>query len=244
VIGILTAVREELRPILRKMPSVDVESAGGILFHRGVLAGKPVVVARSGMGEERARLATRTLIERYRPDSMLAAGFGGGLAADVLPGELVVATEVAGRPSEARQRAGAERVRLRDVRIHAGPLVSSPGIVHTIEEKRALAARFPEALALDMESAGVADEAVSAGIPWLAVRAVTDGREDAMPELVEPFRRLPAIDPGTGEVIPARMALMVVLRPRVVPELVRLGGRAARAARNLADFVESYVAEL
>jgi nucleoside phosphorylase len=196
------------------------------------------------MGEERARLAARTLIERYRPGSVLAAGFGGGLAADVLPGDLVVATAVAGSPSDARLRAAAERVRLRDVRIHAGPLVSSPGIVHTIEEKRELAARFPGALALDMESAGVTGEAIRSGVPWLAVRAVTDGREDAMPELYEPFRRLPAIDPGTGEVIPARMALMVVFRPRIMPELIRLGGRAARAARNLADFVESYMSEL
>src|SRR5436305_1663010 len=122
------------------MPSVDVESAGGILFHRGMLAGKPVVVARCGMGDERARTAARTLIDRYRPDSVLAAGFGGGLGADVRPGELALATEVAGvGASDALLRAAAERVRLRGVRIHAGPLISVAEIVHTIDEKRLLA---------------------------------------------------------------------------------------------------------
>lgn len=227
------------------MPSVDTESAGGVLFYRGDIGGKPVVVARSGMGADRARPAARALIERYQPDSLLAVGFAGALSPDIVPGDLVIAAEVYdSHESDARLRAIAEQSVPKYVQFHTGLIHSVPHIVYAVEEKRRLAARFPQALALDMESEGVADEAARAGIPWLAVRAVTDGIEDSLPELAEPFRGLPCIDPGTGEVIPRRMALLVVFRPRVAPKLIQLGRRANLAARNLADFVESYVAAL
>lgn len=245
MIGILTAVREELKPILRKMPSVDTESAGGILFHRGRISGVDVVVARSGMGEQRARAAARTLIERYRPDSILALGFAGGLSKQALPGDLIIASEVGESVSpDASLLAAAEQTRLDSVRIHIGPLHSAGSIVYTVEEKRALADRYPDSMAVDMESAGVASEAAALGIPWLAVRAITDGSDDALPELVEPFRGLAAIDTETGDVLPLRMALMVIFRPLLIRKLIQLGGRASIAARNLANFVESYMARL
>ena len=245
MIGILTAVREELKPLLRKMPSVDVESTGGILFHRGFIAGKQVVVARSGIGRERAATAARILIERYHPDSVLCIGFAAGLRPDVVPGDLILATSIAESLVPDDRLVGiAAQTRGEDVAVHSGPLLCVDQVVHSVEEKYELAARFPNSVGLDMESAGIAAAASNFGVPWLVVRAVTDGLDDSLPPLVEPFRRRSCIDPETGEVIPLRMILLAVFCPRVVPKLVRLGGRAGAAARNLANFVESYLGQL
>ena len=69
-------------------------------------------------------------------------------------------------------------------------------------------------------------------------------QQDSLPDFTEPFHGLPCIHPVTGDVIPHRIALLVVFCPRIVPKLVKLGGRASLAARNLADFVETYVGAL
>ena len=80
VIGILVAVREELKPILKRMPSVTQEVAGGFVFHRGMLGGKDVVLLKSGMGAERGRYAAELLIEQFHPETLVIAGFCGWLA--------------------------------------------------------------------------------------------------------------------------------------------------------------------
>ncbi|HXG23891.1 MAG TPA: hypothetical protein VNJ09_04995, partial [Chthonomonadales bacterium] len=73
-VGILTAVREELRAIRRRLSKVRVVSHQGFSFHQGVLAGRPVVVGASGMGPNPARRAAAALIERFRPHCLLIAG--------------------------------------------------------------------------------------------------------------------------------------------------------------------------
>jgi adenosylhomocysteine nucleosidase len=241
VIGILAAVRQELNPVLRKMPSVDKESTGGILFYRGRIGSSPVVVARSGMGRARAEQAAQLMIERFQPVSILGIGFAGGLEKHVRPGELVLATEVYGaqRPDAALLES-ARQVQLANVRVHDGTLYCADHVVHSVAEKRQIAGQCPGALAIDMESAGIARAAERSEVPWMIVRGITDGLNDALPELLEPLHGESCIDLGTGDVIPLRMALLLTFRPGVIPQLIRLGGRASLAARNLADFVESY----
>jgi adenosylhomocysteine nucleosidase len=132
-VAIIAAVKQELSAILQRMPLADRESAGGFLFHRGVVGGASVVVAKSGMGVERARELTRVICRMYKPASVLIAGFGGGLSEEVTPGDLIVADKVideraaydnvlipnAGLVVSARAVVG------QGLRVHCGHLVST-----------------------------------------------------------------------------------------------------------------------
>jgi adenosylhomocysteine nucleosidase len=116
-----------------------------------------------------------------------------------------------------------------------GPVVTVGAMCITVADKLVMAARFPGAIAMDMESAGAARVAESAGVPWLAVRAITDGVSDPFPL---PFDRYVGV---TGEPNRARIALAALAHPRSIPGVWRLGQRSARAAGNLAVFVEATV---
>jgi adenosylhomocysteine nucleosidase len=242
-VAIIVAVQQELSALLKRMPLAERESAGGFSFYKGVVGSASAIVAKSGMGVERAREMTRVICRTYKPASVLIAGFGGGLAEEIAPGDLVVAEKVideraaydnvlipdAGLLASARVAAG------QGLRVHCGPLVTVPHVVETSERKRLLLQRFPGALALDMESAGAAAVAEVEGVPWVAVRAITDGVADDLPLVFERYANI------HGETSLPRVIAAVAVRPWKIPALVQLGKRAGLAAGNLAAFVEGYV---
>jgi 4-hydroxy-3-methylbut-2-en-1-yl diphosphate reductase len=139
-------------------------------------AATPVV--RTGMGPERSTRARAALAGQ----SVLVAGVGGGLGADVRPGDVVVATEVRGPerviacPSAPMLAAELGRAGLT---VHLGPVVSQPRVA-TGPVRRELATTG--ALAVDTESAWLAP---SDGTPFAVVRVIVD------------TERAPLVHPGT-----------------------------------------------
>lgn len=249
--GIVVAVQEELKAFLRRMPRAEVESVGGISFYRGSMGGQAVILAKSGMGWERAEKAAHHLLTQYRPDVLIIAGFCAGLEMALAPGTLVVVTEVLDSVDSIPQRAEGrhlypdgmvqeqvEHVLLPGVTIHCGKLVTAAQVVVSTADKREQYRNFDSPAALDMETAGAARASKEAGVPWGAIRAVTDGYDDSLPFDFQKYA-----DSQTGEVNPARLAVAALLHPSRIPALLRLGQRAALAGRNLAAFVETYLRE-
>ena len=108
-----------------------------------------------------------------------------------------------------------------------GRLASSPRLVATPADKAALAAATG-ALAVDMESAAIAEVCQAARVPCAAVRAISDAADTALsPQLV-------ALLAG-GRVSPRRVLMALLRRPALAGELWRLARDTRRAARRLAD---------
>jgi adenosylhomocysteine nucleosidase len=245
---ILVAVEEELKAIRKQMPSATRSVAGGISVWHGTLGGVEVVIAKSGMGPDRAANAASILLESLRPEAVLICGFCAGLDAHAVPGDLIVPTvvscigRVSGQSSDEAERyprlelPSSELIAcLPGTSIHWGHLLTAEAIVSTSEEKAVLAASY-SAVALDMECGAVAGRADSFGVPWLVVRAVTDGVTDDLPLPLDGL-----VSPRTGEPSLLRILLHAASHPWKLPALIRLGARSQLAARNLASFVELYV---
>ncbi len=99
-------------------------------------------------------------------------------------------------------------------------LVASP------EAKRVLA-RETGADAVDMESAAIEEVCREAGVPFLAVRAVSDTADTALSQ------RLVMLLSG-GNVSPVKATAAVLRQPSLLVEFWRLARDTATAARNLA----------
>ena len=144
-------------------------------------------VVRTGMGHVRAHAAAQRLASGIEPGgAVVLAGISGGLAPDLAPGEIVVATSVRDPDGEQLDLSGAdaaavaEELREAGRSVHLGPIVSSKTLVHG--ERRAELARTG-ALAVDMESAWVA-RALS-GHRLVIVRLVADTAGNFMVGLVK-----------------------------------------------------------
>lgn len=83
------------------------------------------------------------------------------------------------RQREALGDAALAEFRLGSSRLHHGLVISGDRFVATTAESRALQAALPEALAVEMEGAAVAQVCHDYGIPFAAVRTVSDRADDA-----------------------------------------------------------------
>ena len=138
-------------------------------------------VVRSGMGQRRAERAAR-LARSMEGRAVAVAGFCGALDPSLLPGEIVVASEVRGPdetiacPEAASLVSAIERL---GINARLGPIVSVNHVVRGSERAKLAATG---ALAVDMESIWLAPAA--AARPFVVMRAVVDTPDR---ELLRPF---------------------------------------------------------
>jgi 4-hydroxy-3-methylbut-2-enyl diphosphate reductase len=126
-----------------------------------------VPARHTGMGPARSARAARALAGY----PVLVAGVAGGLAAQVRPGDVVVADEVRGHPDGPLDIPSAPLLAaaLRDVglTVHIGPIVSGSRVTYGAARDRLAETG---ALAVDTETAWLAP----GGAPFAAVRSIVD----------------------------------------------------------------------
>lgn len=109
---------------------------------------------------------------------------------------------------------------------------SSDHPVASAKEKRALESR---AAAVEMESFEILLAARSAGVPAVAIRAVSDAVDEDLPiDMSNIFN-------NEGRVSVPRVLGEVARHPQSIPGLVKLGQNAKRAAESLARFLDGYI---
>jgi 4-hydroxy-3-methylbut-2-enyl diphosphate reductase len=127
------------------------------------------------MGPERAGAAARTALTTWPGLPVAVVGVAGGTTDDLAPGQLVVATEVAGPDGHGLACPGgaplAAALRRRGIPAHLGPVASVDHLARR-DERGALARTG--AVAIDMESSVLAKAAVEAGRAVCVLRVVVD----------------------------------------------------------------------
>jgi hypothetical protein len=88
---------------------------------------------------------------------------------------------------------------------------------------------------VDLEAAAFAREAEARGWRWAVVRGVSDGAGDALPAGVEGWTG------ADGRTRVASVAVAIVRRPALLPEVLRLGARSRRAMAAVAVALEAAI---
>lgn len=215
-------MEREVAPLVRGWKSYRLPAADGL--HRlRFFESESAVVVCGGIGREAATEATRAVIERYRPQVVVSAGFTGALvpglrvAAVLEPVKVILATN-----GTAFGTGGAGNGVLVTAAALAGP-----------EEKRRLAERF-SAEAVDMEAAAVARAAQAEGVRFRAVKAISDELDFPLP-LAEGF-----ID-ARGEFQTLRFVLHLAKRPWLWAPVWAFRRNCSLAAEALAKALAAFV---
>lgn len=219
VIGIMSALHEELSAVLADMPEEQRVAVAGRDFWLGHWQGHAVVAVLSRVGKVAAATTAAVMLERFGVDALVFTGAAGGLGPGVRVGDVVVATGLIqhdmdasplfprhevpmyGRAlfeadtalslqlTEAAQQVlqAAERhlgpdtlaqFQLSSPKVHQGLIVSGDRFVSTSAESQTLRESLPEALAVEMEGAAVAQVCLDYGVPFAAVRTISDRADD------------------------------------------------------------------
>jgi adenosylhomocysteine nucleosidase len=171
-------------------------------------------------GAGRARGAAQRLLAKGA-ETLISFGIAGGLDPALRPGRLIVARQVIGPGGS--DLAADPRLHHRFMELCTsgnlatadGVLASSIQMVTGLADKQMLHQRLG-ALAVDMESHAVATIARSAGVPFVALRAVADPAERTLPGLVRD-----ALD-SEGRPRTALVLARLCLRPWAVPAVLQL----------------------
>ncbi len=187
-----------------------------------------VCIQVSGIGRERALLAAQSLLAAGA-GALLSWGVAGGLVVGLAPGTLVLPHQIidADRNRFLADEAWRERIYahvMRDLVVSEGALIEGLSVVVDPLQKQNLA-QTSGAVAVDMESAAIAQAARQAGVPFVAVRVVVD-----TPDMHVPCSAIRATD-EFGRLHVARLLFALFTRPADLSALIRLGQgfRAAQA---------------
>ncbi len=226
---VLFALARELEPFRRQAGLVPHPTRPGTFD--GLLGEIRLSAAVGGMGGPAMAAECGRLLPIVSPDLLIVAGVGGALCPRLEIGEVVVADRVVpevpdDRPDEIPSPLGGAP------ELRRGCFLSSDRVLSTAAEKAAATARWNSAsrpILVEMETLAAARVAARLGVPWSAVRAVSDRAEEDMPLDFNPLRS------QNGSIPTTRVAVATLTRPWSIPGLLRLGRNTALAAEHLAS---------
>lgn len=191
-IGIIVAMGKEMKLMLPMLENHATSTLDGITFHHGMIGDNEIVLMQCGIGKVNAAIGTQSLVERFSPDLVINTGVAGGAgnAAGIL--DIVVAERIAyhdvwcGPGTEWGEASGCPRFFTSaasvaalpclhgNPRIRHGLLASGDIFVSKAEEVERIRSLYPDALAIDMESAAIAQVCHLKSVPFFCIRVISD----------------------------------------------------------------------
>ncbi len=191
-IGIIVAMDKELSLLLPLLDNLSVVRANGIAFHSGTFHGRKIVAMKCGIGKVNAAIGALTLIENFHVGLVINTGVAGGAGNGAKILDIVIAEKIAyhdtwcgpgtewgcadGCPrlfESSKAVASLECLQGND-RIKRGLICSGDIFVSRAEEVQRIRSLYPEALAVDMESAAIAQACYLKSVPLFCMRVISD----------------------------------------------------------------------
>jgi adenosylhomocysteine nucleosidase len=202
----MTKEHEQLTALLN---DARHEVDGQFAFDCGRLGENSLVLMQCGIGKVNAAVGTMALIQRYNPDCIVSTGCAGGIADGMAVMDVVVSTatcyhdvvipgcdpgQVQGLPARFRAEEqlveAAMSVHAEGTALHAGLIASGDQFISSAYQLAQIKATFPEALAVDMESAAIGQVAFLMHKQFISLRIISDvvGKEGQL-ESYEKFKQ-------------------------------------------------------
>jgi len=191
------ALVRHLTPSTRPSPRLSVWA--------GVIEGTPVVLVVTGVGKVAAALAAQFVCDVFHPRCAITFGLAGGTDSSAQPGHLIVASgalqhDMDARPLtdargtipslglaaiaadsniSARLRQAAESVVENPAIVSSGLVLTGDQVITSREIRDGVLKDFPDGACFDMETAAIAQVALQNGIPWAALRMISDSADES-----------------------------------------------------------------
>lgn len=194
-------MREELQALHEDVQNAIVQRVAGRDFHLGTLHGQEAVLVLSGIGKVAAATTTALLLDRFDVSAVLFTGVAGGLRDGVKVGDVVIGDALLQHDFDASPIFPRWEVPLTGLSrfaaaaawsdtlaraaqstghdVHRGLIVSGDRFVSTSAESAVLRADLPDALAVEMEGAAVAQVCHDFARPFAVMRTISDRADDS-----------------------------------------------------------------
>ncbi|MDR1473451.1 MAG: 5'-methylthioadenosine/adenosylhomocysteine nucleosidase [Lactobacillales bacterium] len=199
-IGIIGAMEEEVKVIKQTLKNPQGWTRAGILFHQGTIENHEVILVQSGIGKVQSAITATLLIHEFKVEAIINTGSAGGIGSNLSVGDVVLSEKTAyfdvdvtgfnydygqlpGQPLYFKaskyllfsMQQAAEKM---NYSVNSGLIVTGDSFVNNPDKITYIKKHFPNALAIEMEGAAIAQVAHQFGIGCLIVRAISDTADE------------------------------------------------------------------
>lgn len=238
MIGLIAAMAEERNALLRHIKGwkrVQVEGLRSIYFE---FPDKACVLVTSGMGVQRARVATQKLIQSFSPRWLISFGIAGAVEDELQIGDVIAVRSVCQlnestltldtlKPlqfwSDDGMALAKQELAIHNANLLTGTAVTTKGTQPALNMFEGM-----DHPILEMETAGIAQVAEENRIPLSALRAISDG-----PRAPLPFDLGVMMD-DHANLRAGRLVMEVMRHPRIALKFSQMQRNARIAADRVA----------
>lgn len=236
-VGIIVAMPEEIKPLLKGIPSVVRETLGIFPLYRFTQHNRHFALIESGIGADRALAAAQTLTEALNPELLISMGFSGGISDGLAAGDVVIGTRFLVHRGDCMiEETGVRTIPppavLTAPNMTAGFSIAEGTIISSssVQSKTVIAGQLPERVTravVDMETSAIVRFATLSRMPLMAIRSISDERTEELGFSMDEFMD------SSMQVSVRKVFLTVIRKPWIIPQLYRLYRNTTRAGRNL-----------
>jgi adenosylhomocysteine nucleosidase len=227
-IAIIAALDREVKPLVKNWPMTTVPHEGRTFaFYES----DHVIVVCGGIGAEAARRAAEAVIAIYSPELLISAGVAGALVPELKVGDTIFPATLIDTQDRSRHETAIHDAPVGNTALGRTILASYPEVA-SVAQKQQLA-KSCGAHAVDMEGAAVARAAQVHGIPFLAVKAISDELDFELPEISR-FIRSEQFDT-------TQFLRHIAVRPWLWLRVIRLARNTQIASENLCAWLRNSV---
>ena len=203
MIGIIGAMDEEVEQLVEVMEITREETKACMTFKAGKLAGKDVVIVRSGIGKVNAGICAQILVDRFGVDTLINTGIAGSLDAQIDIGDMVISTDALHHDMDAtifgdpagqiprmdtlsfpadeklvKKAVAANEKANPDIHTFTGRVVSGDQFISDKDVKERISSLF-HPMCVEMEGAGIAQAAYLNKVSYVIIRAISDKADNS-----------------------------------------------------------------
>lgn len=225
-IGIIGAMAQEVAILKSHLNNIKEQQIASCTLYTGEIAGHKISLIQSGIGKSASAMATTALLIQSQPDLIINTGSAGGIVSDLNVGDIILSTATAYHDAdvtafgyakgqlpncpaqfEADEKliALAEQViQLQQKNAVKGLICSGDLFCNSDAQIAQIKHDFPNAIAVEMEAASIAQICHAFQCPFVVVRAVSDVADKASHLSFEAF--LPLAAQTSSEIVLGMLA--------------------------------------
>ena len=215
MLGIITATIQEYTALGKIFSGAEkIKAQAGMEFLVGELNGQKVVGVQAGIGKVSAAVCAQVMIDRFSPDAIINVGVAGALnpelhVADIVisndaaqhdmdttffgdePGFISVINKIYFEADEKLKQAADQAAEALQIPHRIGRIVTGDQFIANAEKKDWLVKQF-QGDCTEMEGCAIAQACYMNNVPFVIIRAISDGASDGAPMQYEEFVNLAA----------------------------------------------------
>ena len=250
LILLLGAFEQEIDGVRRQLDIEEVVAGQDYKLYRGKYENRDILLVQTGMGKERAESATKSVLEHYPVTAIISLGVAGGLNPERKIGDVILCSTMYSVNGSDQKDTKAELVTSdanlislaheglpEDIKDNCfiGSSVTELQLDLDLRRQQELFETF-HADVVEMESYWIGRIASDRGIPFIAIRAISDRGYD-----VKPFDQILTPD---GKLLWKKAVVCFTIHPNYLINVFKLYLQVRVATKNLTACVLNLVTKM